>query len=88
MPTVEELASKLNMTPRYLSDGLKVETGHTALENIHNYQIERAKNLLLGTSDSVSTVAYSLGFEYPQYFARLFKKKVGQTPTEYRNSFH
>lgn len=46
--------------------------------------LQAAKNLLLGSDDSVSTIAYSLGFEYPQYFARLFKSKVGQTPTEYR----
>ncbi len=89
IPTVEELAKLLNMTPRYLSDGLKVETGKTAQENIHNYQIENAKNLLLGTTDSVATIAYALGFEYPQYFSRLFKNKVGITPTQYReNNFH
>lgn len=88
IPSVEELANKLHVTPRYLSDGLKVETGKTALENIHVYQIERAKNMLLGSDDSVATIAYTLGFEYPQYFARLFKKKVGQTPTQYRNQIH
>lgn len=86
IPSVEELADKLNMTPRYLSDGLKVETGKTALENIHSYQIDKAKNLLLGSKDSVATIAYALGFEYPQYFSRLFKNKVGMTPTEYRNN--
>ena len=88
IPTVEEIADELHMTPRYLSDGLKVETGKTALENIHGFQIERAKNLLLGTDDSVATIAYALGFDYPQYFARFFKKKVGQTPTEFRNQCH
>ena len=84
IPTVEELAKQLNMTPRYLSDGLKVETGKTALENIHHHQIEQAKNLLLGTNDSVATIAYALGFDYPQYFSRLFKNKVGMTPSQYR----
>lgn len=84
IPSVEELAGQLNMTPRYLSDGLRVETGKTALENIHAYQIERAKNLLLGSDDSVATIAYALGFDYPQYFSRLFKNKVGMTPTQYR----
>lgn len=85
IPSVEGIAAQLNVTPRYLSDALKVETGNTALENIHHYQIERAKNLLLGSDDSVSVIAYTLGFEYPQYFSRLFKNKVGMTPTEYRN---
>ncbi len=85
IPSVENIATQLNVTPRYLSDALKVETGNTALENIHHYQIDRAKNMLLGSDDSVSVIAYALGFEYPQYFSRLFKKKVGVTPTEYRN---
>ncbi|GAA6167366.1 helix-turn-helix domain-containing protein [Sessilibacter corallicola] len=86
MPSVEEIANQLNMTSRYLSDALKLETGHTTLENIHIYQIDRAKNLLLGSEDSVATIAYALGFEYPQYFSRLFKNKVGMTPTEYRET--
>lgn len=89
IPTVDSIASQLNMTPRYLSDALKVETGKTALENIHSYQIDKAKNLLLGSDDTVATIAHSLGFEYPQYFSRLFKNKVGMTPSQYRNyKFH
>lgn len=84
IPRVEDIANQLNMTPRYLSDAMKLETGHTALENVHIYQIDRAKNLLLGSEDSVASIAYALGFEYPQYFSRLFKQKVGMTPTEYR----
>lgn len=86
IPCVENIASGLHMTARYLSDALKVETGKTALENIHEYQIDRAKNLLLGTDDSVATIAYALGFDYPQYFSRLFKNKVGLTPSQYRNN--
>lgn len=84
IPNAESIAKELNMTPRYLSDALKVETGKTSMENIHEYQLDQAKNLLLGTDDSVSTIAYSLGFDYPQYFSRLFKNKIGMTPTEYR----
>lgn len=87
LPTVEGLAKQLHMTPRYLSDGLKVETGKTALDNIHLYQIDKAKNLLLGSDDTVATIAYTLGFEYPQYFSRLFKNKVGMTPTEFRGQY-
>lgn len=86
IPSVEMIANKLAMTPRYLSDALKIETGKTAIENIHEYQIDQAKNLLLGSNDSVATIAHQLGFEYPQYFSRLFKSKVGQTPSEFRNS--
>ncbi|BCL72778.1 AraC family transcriptional regulator [Vibrio nigripulchritudo] len=84
IPEVEELAQNMNMTSRYLSDALKAETGKTTKDWIHKALIERSKDLLLSTKDSVATIAYSLGFEYPQYFSRLFKNKVGMTPSEYR----
>lgn len=88
IPTVEELAQKLHVTPRYLSDALKVETGKTTKEWIHLELINAAKDLLLASDQPIDQIAYELGFEYPNYFARLFKKKVGLTPTQYRNQLH
>ena len=88
IPAIEDIAAAMAVTPRYLSDALKVETGKTAMENLHLHLIDKAKDLLLESDASVATVAYDLGFEYPQYFARLFKKKTGMTPTEYRQSYH
>lgn len=85
IPEIDDIADQLAMTNRYLSDALKAETGKTAKENIHLKLIDIAKDHLLASNDSVATIAYKMGFEYPQYFARLFKKKVGMTPTEYRN---
>lgn len=85
IPEIEDIAEKLHVTPRYLSDALKVETGKTAKEWIHLELLDAAKELLLASNASVSEIAYKLGFTYPNYFARLFKKKVGMTPTEYRN---
>ncbi|MCG8683630.1 MAG: helix-turn-helix transcriptional regulator, partial [Desulfobacterales bacterium] len=79
------VANDLSMSPRYLSDMLKAETGKTAMDHIHLYLIDEAKNLLLDPSNSISETAYELGFEYPQYFSRLFKKKVGISPTAYRD---
>ena len=84
-PRVEDVANDLSMSPRYLSDMLKAETGKTAMDHIHLYLIDEAKNLLLDPSNSISETAYELGFEYPQYFSRLFKKKVGISPTAYRD---
>lgn len=84
IPSVEDIADAIGMTPRYLSDALKVETGKTAIENLHLHMIDKAKDRLLHSDLTVATVAYDLGFEYPQYFARLFKKKTGLTPTQYR----
>lgn len=85
IPSVKDLAGKVNLSPSYLSDLLKRETGLNAQDHIHYFAIEQAKNILLQTNRSVSEIAYSLGFGYPQYFSRLFKQKTGKTPQEYRS---
>jgi AraC-like DNA-binding protein len=85
LPTVKFLADQVNLSPSYLSDLLKKETGKNAQEHIHFYLIEEAKNGLINTAKTVNEIAYNLGFEYPQYFNKLFKQKTGQTPMEYRN---
>jgi AraC-like DNA-binding protein len=85
LPTVSFMASRLYLSPKYLSDLLKQETGKTALELIHLHLIAEAKNLLVGGARSISEVAYQLGFENPPYFSRLFKKEVGVSPKEYIN---
>lgn len=85
LPTVKYLADQVHLSPNYLSDLLKRETGMNAQDRIHYYLIEEAKNLLLSSAQSVGELAFSLGFEYPQYFSRLFKTKTGMTPLEFRN---
>lgn len=85
LPTVKNLAELVNLSPGYLGDLLKKETGLNAQEHIHQAIIEQAKNSLQNSNKSVSEIAYKLGFEYPQYFSRLFKQKTGITPLEYRN---
>ncbi|WDO11533.1 helix-turn-helix transcriptional regulator [Flavobacterium sp. WW92] len=87
LPTVKSLAALFNLSPRYLSDLLKQETGKTAMELIHIFLISEAKNLLQGSENSVSETAYALGFDNPPYFSRLFKKEVGISPNEYRKNF-
>jgi len=85
LPTVKYLADSVHLSASYLSDLLKKETGLNAQDHIHYQLIEEAKNILMNSNSSVSEIAYSLGFEYPQYFSKLFKQKTGQTPIEYRN---
>jgi len=85
LPTVKYLAEQVRLSPSYLSDLLKKETGKNAQEHIHFYLIEEAKNLLLNSEKNVNEIAYNLGFEYPQYFNTLFKKKTGRTPKEFRD---
>jgi len=87
IPTIEEIAGKMKFTQRYLSDTLKKETGKTTTEHIQLYLISQAKEMLLQPNISVAEVAYELGFEYPQYFSRLFKKKEGMSPSAYVEKF-
>ncbi len=85
LPSVKYFADLLFLSPNYLSDLLKKETGKTAQEYLHYYLIEEAKNNLLNTDDPINEIAFNLGFEYPQYFSKLFKSKTGMTPLAYRN---
>ncbi|TYA74962.1 helix-turn-helix domain-containing protein [Seonamhaeicola marinus] len=88
IPKIEQVANELSVSQRYLSDTLKKETGKTTTEHIHLHLIDEAKNILLQPNKSVSEVAYELGFEYPPYFSRLFKRKEGISPTEYRKNIN
>ena len=85
IPSVKYCGTELNMSPNYLSDLLKKETGRNAQEHIHDYLISRAKTKLLSSPEPVSRIAYDLGFEYPQHFSKIFKNKTGMSPTEYRS---
>ena len=87
IPSIEQIADKLSVSQRYLSDTLKKETGKTSTEHLQLYLIDEAKNILLNPNKTISEVAYELGFEYPPYFSRLFKKKEGISPTEYREKY-
>lgn len=84
LPSVHYCGKQLNVSPNYLSDLLKKETGKTAQEHIHLHIIEKAKNRLLNSTNSISEIGYALGFEYPQHFSNLFKSKTGFSPSEYK----
>lgn len=84
LPTVNGIASELHLSVRYLSDLLKQETGKTAIELIHIYLINEAKNRLKRADHPVSQIAYDLGFENLPYFSRLFKKEVGMSPNQFK----
>lgn len=86
LPSVKYFADKVFLSPGYFGDLIKKETGRTAQEYIQKKIIELSKSRLLATKQNISEVAYSLGFQYPQHFSRLFKREVGCTPVEYRTT--
>lgn len=84
LPSVKYFADRICLSPNYFGDLVKKETGKAAMEHIQSKLIDVAKERILGTGDTMSQIAYELGFQYPQHFGRLFKQRVGCTPNEYR----
>lgn len=85
IPTVQYFADKLGLTANYFGDIIKHFTKKSAIENIHEFVITKAKEMLENRKDLNNTeIAYELGFEYANYFAKFFKKQVNLTPKEYR----
>ena len=84
LPSVKYFADKICLSPNYFGDMVKKETGKTPQEHIQSKVMELAKENITETDQTVSQIAYALGFQYPQHFCRVFKKHVGCTPNEYR----
>lgn len=88
LPTVQHIADSLNVSPNYLSGLLKVLTGQSTQQHIHDKLIEKAKEKLSTTALSVSEIAYELGFEHSQSFSKLFRTKTNLSPLEFRQAFN
>jgi AraC family transcriptional activator of pobA len=88
LPTVQYVAEKLHLSPKYMSTLLRTVTGHSTQQHIHEKLIEIAKKKLSATNLSVAEIAYQLGFEHPQSFNKLFKAKTNLSPLEFRASFN
>lgn len=88
LPTVQYVAAQLNVSPNYLSSLLKVVTGRSTQQHIQDKLIDKAKERLSTTVLSVSEIAYSLGFEHPQSFSKLFRSKTSLSPLKFRQSFN
>jgi AraC family transcriptional activator of pobA len=87
-PTVEYLANQLSLSPHYLSDLLRSLTGQSAQQHIQEKLIEKAKEYLSASNLTVAEIAYQLGFEYPQSFNKLFKRKTNISPLGFPQSFN
>lgn len=85
LPSVAYFAGKLQLSPNYFGDLIKKTTGQTAQQFILSQIVDIAREKLLRTEKSVKEISYEIGFRYPQHFIRFFKRRVGQTPNEYRN---
>lgn len=88
LPTVQYVADCLHLSPKYLSNLLRVLTGQNTQQHIHTMLIAKAKEKLSTTTLTVSEIAYGLGFEHLPSFSKLFKTKTNLSPLEFRASFN
>jgi len=84
LPTVGYFAEECHLSANYFGDLIKKETGKAAQEHIQLKVIDIAKERIFDPEKSISQIAYELGFSYPQHFSRMFKDRVGSSPSEYR----
>ena len=86
--TIQELAEMCQLSTSRFSALFKKTFGMFPHQYIIQYRLEKASELLLNTSDSVSEIADACGFGDPLYFSRIFKKRFGISPTGYRGAMN
>lgn len=84
--SLQSVAQKVYMTPTYLSLLFKTNTGKTFIEHLTDIRMDKAKDMLKSTHYKNYEVAERVGYQDPRYFSQIFKKKVGLSPSEYRES--
>ena len=84
--SLETIAGQIQMSVSYFSMEFKKTVGRTYIEFLTDLRINRAKELLQGTSLKISEISERVGYENPSYFNYTFKKNTGKTPGEYRKN--
>ena len=84
-PHLQELARKVGTYEKKLSQAFRKQLGKTVFEYLRDERVRMAQHLLDDTTLSITDIAAETGFSNPANFATAFRKKLGVTPTEYRN---
>jgi AraC-like DNA-binding protein len=85
--SVASIAERFHYSPSYLTSIYKRVFGVAVSEQIVEYRINRARELLSATASPVSDIAREVGYADPKYFMRVFKRRTGLTPGQYRDAF-
>lgn len=83
---IAEIAEHVGVTPNYLSSVIHARTGKTFGEQLRGYRLDRARQLLLEEPHSVSAVAAKVGYHDAKHFSKLFLRRFGCTPQDFRRS--
>ena len=81
--SVEKMAADLGMSRNNILRKLKAITGLSTSEFIQDFRLRRAAQLIEKKADTISQIAYQIGFNDQSYFTKCFKKKFGKTPSEF-----
>ncbi|TPG52066.1 AraC family transcriptional regulator [Sphingomonas glacialis] len=84
--SIGQLARLVDLSSSHFSRAFKRSTGDTPYEFIMRRRAERARILMLGTSDSLSQIARKCGFADQAHLTRLFKRFLGQTPMRWKRA--
>ena len=87
-PTVAWCAGRFYLSPNYFGDLVRRELHVTAQDYIQQKLVTKACQLLTTTPMTVAEIAEELGFSYPTHFARMFRRKTGLSPQQYRQGLH
>jgi transcriptional regulator GlxA family with amidase domain len=84
---VTAMAARSGLTSRTFARRFKAAAGHRPIDYVHGLRIEVARTLLESGRGGVDDVGYSVGYEDPSFFRRLFKRTTGLTPAAYRRKY-
>lgn len=84
---LEDVAEIVNLNPAYFSTLFVRKTGQSFTEYVTLFKIKKACELLTNSDMNINEIAGSLGFPDARYFSKLFRKKMGLKPTEYRRIY-
>ncbi len=84
--TLDELSEEFHLSKPYLSKYIKAKSGKTFGELVKNVRMKKARTLLKGSSMTVEAISDAVGYQDVEHFIRLFKKKYGMTPVQFRNT--
>ena len=81
---IDDIADAMGMSRSVLYNRIKTSVGMTPVDFVRHIRIMKASELLRDTDDTLTAIAFNLGFSDPKYFSKVFKKEMGVVPTEYR----
>jgi two-component system response regulator YesN len=81
-----DVAEQVCLSPNYLSQQLKEQTGKSFLEHLGGWRLEEAKRLLASSLLPVGQIAGQVGYDNPRYFSEVFHRHCGKTPSQFRRA--